>query len=1007
MSETDGLIQSGAGSVVTNGTSATLNKQQQQQQQQQQHHQVSPSHGPLNSSPTSTNIFVRFIRSVFGYRKTTLTSFVVLSLLFTFLLSWYDNSLEYSVSLPTNKDEILILQQAWLDLQHIAKYEHTYGSKSNDYVHDYLENQILNVIKHKNYIEYDNDLNGTNNILFNTRSSSEFSSVSYYESNNLVVRINGSNEELPAFLLSAHYDAVPSSFGVTDDGMGIASLLGVLYYYSQSSTNQPERTIIFNFNNNEEFGLYGATSFLSHPWFKQIKYFLNLEGTGAGGKAILFRGTDYGILKYFKSVRYPYGTSIFQEGFNNHLIHSETDYKVYKEKGSIRGLDLAFFKPRDIYHTGSDNIKNVNIKSLWHMLANSLDFTETITNQQIDLDNEYLNNETSIYSHEFASYTSFLNYFFAFPISQILIVNVVTLLIIPIIEIPFFLIIFNYKKVWKVTFLNIIKFPLSIVASFFVVHGAVLKTIEYNEFLPNSGSELLLITYSSLFLLSNYIFLNLFNALNSYKVINHDEKLIVIWEISIVYAIVLIWSTIKLSNNEIGNDHTGEFPFLFLYILQAIGSIFGFIGWSLKSSKRPTIIEGTISESQPLLHNDEVNYGTDFHDGDIRISSTSSSLLNPEEDLFAGHETLKKFFSYDWSLQFLIIVPFSSLIIYNSGYLILEGIKKSIQESLAAEYLIYKFIVIFSIAWSIPFLPFVFKLNRIIVLALIAIVASGTFFVAVTNPFDQLNPLKLRFVQSIYLDQGLDSYVNVVGRKGTPIDDVLADIPSLKESHEVLNCTATTDGNQICSYKSTLSPNLIDGVTNYGELLEVEILKNSSSGSDHPFGYLVGEFKVKTKENRMCILNFNKGVTSSSQSSAYKDVPVKTVIVYNDKPKSNLSNSDINTKAIPEGFSTDSNGNYIYKDLAGINQIQLNKLSWDKDYHIGIQWVPNLAEDTSESKLSITAICYWADLAPLATDQGVLSSIPAYDELLHYTPNYVTFANYERGLVSITKSFQV
>ena len=53
----------------------------------------------------------------------------------------------------------------------------------------------------------------------------------------------------------------------------------------------------------------------------------------------------------FGGVRYPYATSIFQQGFNNHVIHSETDYKVYKEAG-LRGLDLAFYKPRDKYHTG-------------------------------------------------------------------------------------------------------------------------------------------------------------------------------------------------------------------------------------------------------------------------------------------------------------------------------------------------------------------------------------------------------------------------------------------------------------------------------------------------------------------------------------------------------------------------------------------------------------------------------------------------------------------------------
>lgn len=94
---------------------------------------------------------------------------------------------------------------------------------------------------------------------------------------------------------------------------------------------------------------------MNHPWFNKVGYFINLEGTGAGGKAILFRGTDYGIVKYFNKVRYPYASSIFQQGFANSLIHSETDYKVYREAG-LRGLDLAFLS-RDLYHTAEDNIK--------------------------------------------------------------------------------------------------------------------------------------------------------------------------------------------------------------------------------------------------------------------------------------------------------------------------------------------------------------------------------------------------------------------------------------------------------------------------------------------------------------------------------------------------------------------------------------------------------------------------------------------------------------------------
>ena len=134
---------------------------------------------------------------------------------------------------------------------------------------------------------------------------------------------------------------------MTDDGMGVASLLGVLRFVAH---NQPRRTIIFNFNNNEEFGLFGAHAFVKHPGLNRLATFESRRDRcwRQGG---VVQGTDYGIVKNFGGVRYPYATSIFQQGFNNHVIHSETDYKVYKEAG-LRGLDLAFYKPRDKYHTG-------------------------------------------------------------------------------------------------------------------------------------------------------------------------------------------------------------------------------------------------------------------------------------------------------------------------------------------------------------------------------------------------------------------------------------------------------------------------------------------------------------------------------------------------------------------------------------------------------------------------------------------------------------------------------
>lgn len=942
------------------------------------------------------NWFVRFIRAVFGYRKTSLTFLVAVVLFATVLFSTYDNSLQYTVSLPDDKFESQLLQNLWDSLQEISQVEHSYTSPGNDLVHAILQHRIGEFVSKSPYMELDTE-NGTA-VMFSVKYLS-YDSVSYYESNNLVVRINGTDSSLPAFLVSAHFDSVPSSFGVTDDGMGIASMLGLLEYLA---AKQPKRTVILNFNNNEEFGLYGATAFLDHRWFPQIKYFLNLEGTGAGGKAVLFRGTDYGIVKHFSGVRYPYASSLFQQGFNNHLIHSETDYAVYTKKGGLRGLDLAFYKPRDVYHTGADNIRNVNRRSLWHMLSNTLDLTSEIAFGRIDLDDEKEGKNST--STEAAAYTTFLNYFVAFPLSQVVIVNIVALVVIPLVSLLFLVLIFHYKKGWGVNLVNVIKFPISFVLSVIILSFLTdVFLVPTNLYVVNNSPGVVVAALFAVFLLLNYAFLNGLNfVFRPFKGHQHDEKLIVIVEVSFFTWVALLWSTVKQSHNKIGDDHSGEFLLTLLFGLQSVAALFGLFGWSLKTSKKIMLPE----DSRPLLGS-----SSDHHyssNDDESLEESSLSLQSGLSEL-GNHET--KSFSYDWLIQFLIIVPVSSLLIYNSGYLVLSAVNKSIQESLAAQDFIYKLVQAFVVVWAVPFLPFIFKLNRVFVLALFVALIQSALIIGTKSPFDVENPLKLRFLETIDLNGSVSNKVTVAGRLMELIEDILQDIPSFKEFKSELHSKSLGDGLSLYSYDTTLTPNLVSGVK-VKDLLSIDVLKDSSSGSDSPFGLLTGEIKIIAPKTRNCKIVFNvtdevikifdvKDITSTERS------PVKTVIVY--KAKAGNETNPVTSSGIPEGFSKDSEGNFLFKNFEGIRELELNKLDWDQEYHIGFQWVPEvveadgMAQKIKVKKLGVNVECYWSDLHDNSSD----SRIPAYEELLHYSPNYVQWANRDRGLVSVTRYIEI
>ncbi|CAH6720379.1 vacuolar membrane protease [[Candida] jaroonii] len=943
---------------------------------------------PTIKKSTGPNVFVRFIRSIFGYRKTSLSFFVFLTVTAVYLLSTYDNSLELSVSLPEiGSFEDDILQESWYNLQKIGEFKHPYGSKGNKVVYNHLKAEIQSSVKHSKYIEWDNDLNNTN-FLFG---KDTYGSVSYYESNNLYVRINGSRSDLPAILISAHYDSVPSSFGITDDGAGIASMLGLLKYYTDGG-KQPLRTIVFNFNNNEEFGLYGAQTFFSHPWSEGVKYFINLEGTGQGGKAILFRGTDYGILNHYKSVRYPYASSLFQQAFNGRLIHSETDYKVYFANG-LRGIDVAFYKPRDIYHTGEDSIRRTSKKALWHMLSTALDFVEPISNNEIDIDSSYI--EKDEVKQEYATYVSFLNFFFITSVPKLVIINIALLVIVPVTIMFLLTIIFCYKQNWKLGFVNSIKFPISLVVSILALNFVTEIIVGIDEFLPNSKPMNVVVLLASTFFFINYLLLNGINLIfRNYKIVQHDEKLIVALQISFVYWVLLIITTVGLANNKPGNDHTGKGLLTVLYAIQSIGCIWGLLGWCFRPSKKDLEYELLDSSRTPLLVQQVEEYGAeDTEETQFQPPSDSTSLISM--DSYTARKKLNliaKTFSYDWSIQYLMLVPIPLLIFYNNGYLILQGLNKSIQESVVSQNLIFKLSQIVAITLILPVYPFIFKVNRFLVWVSLILIIQGFFTVFFTFPFDTENPMKLRFIQSANLSESVtDSYVHVLARTGLEVENILGDMPSVKESGESVECKPLDNDMVDCYYKSTKPP-VIFKAKDFSDYLSVEVLKNSSD-NDYPFGLLNGEIKINVKDNNMCKINFNTG-------SKKKELPVKTIIKYNDKP----INTTIASSSIPEGFSVDKDGNYLYKDLNGMPGIELNKLKANVPYHIGFQWLPNLIDDYNPEasnilKLDIT--CYWTELG----DDNSL--VPAYQEVNHYSPKYVTWANQASGMVSVSTSVEL
>ncbi|KAF1981471.1 endoplasmic reticulum metallopeptidase 1 [Aulographum hederae CBS 113979] len=293
---------------------------------------------------------------------------------------------------PGSTPKSISLDAAWLDLKHLSAGFHPYNSRFNDEVRDWLLHRIDQILK-DNGVKYEtasNDFDALSSkadsasvILYNDLiSNATFSSNSglsvYFEGTNIIVQVRGTDSEASSnssgsggVLVNAHYDSVSSGFGATDDGVGVVTILQLLSFFTTKG-QEPAKDIIFLLNNGEEDYLNGARAFMRNPISQLPHTFLNLEGAGAGGRAVLFRSTDTEITKFYEKSPLPFGNVVTADGFKRGLVRSQTDYIIFNGELGMRGLDVAFMAPRSRYHTVEDSTRYTTEKSIWHMLSAAL-----------------------------------------------------------------------------------------------------------------------------------------------------------------------------------------------------------------------------------------------------------------------------------------------------------------------------------------------------------------------------------------------------------------------------------------------------------------------------------------------------------------------------------------------------------------------------------------------------------------------------------------------------------
>ncbi len=216
---------------------------------------------------------------------------------------------------------------------------------------------------------------------------------------NIMARIKGS-EKGKALLLLSHYDSSPhSSFGASDAGSGVATILeGVRAFLATNTT--PKNDIIILITDAEELGLNGADLFVNkHPWAKEVGLTLNFEARGSGGPSYMLIETNGGNSKLIEEFtaanpKYPVANSLVYSIYK--MLPNDTDLTVFREDGDIEGFNFAFIDDHYDYHTAQDTYERLDKKTLAHQgsylmpLLNHFSATD-LTNLKSDSDYIYFN----------------------------------------------------------------------------------------------------------------------------------------------------------------------------------------------------------------------------------------------------------------------------------------------------------------------------------------------------------------------------------------------------------------------------------------------------------------------------------------------------------------------------------------------------------------------------------------------------------------------------------------
>lgn len=241
---------------------------------------------------------------------------------------------------------------------------------------------------------------------------------------NVIAKLPGTGNS-KAILVAGHYDTTPQSFGASDDGAAVVSMLESVRALKAGPPLKND--VIFLFTDAEEEGLLGANGFMAeHPLAREVGLVLNFEARGNGGPSIMFETSNNNgwlIPEFAKASPHPVANSLSYEIYKR--LPNATDFTVFRNRG-LDGLNFAYIDGLSSYHTRLDNIQRIDEDSLQHHGSYLLALTRHFGN----LDLRQIRSANAVYFDVLGSALLHYPYSWILPISILVLILCVALVVV-------------------------------------------------------------------------------------------------------------------------------------------------------------------------------------------------------------------------------------------------------------------------------------------------------------------------------------------------------------------------------------------------------------------------------------------------------------------------------------------------------------------------------------------------------------------------------------------------